>query len=183
MALGETAELPRNGPAFGPNQGNIAFLPPKSMVCGPIACHEGFRNPWPDPSLHPHVRLSLCVVAPLKIAFLINTYPRASHSFIRREVQALERTGIAVHRFAMRSDRAGLKDPADLAEDDRTEHVLAQPKAALLRGAFAVMLARPGQALSALRLALRLGRAGQCARASSGLSGRGGVYRRALSGR
>jgi hypothetical protein len=56
----------------------------------------------------------------VKIAFLVNTYPRASHSFIRREIAALERQGVEVHRFAMRSDRGALADPADLAEDDRT---------------------------------------------------------------
>lgn len=64
----------------------------------------------------------------MKIAYIVNTYPRASHSFIRREIHALERLGHSVHRFAMRSDRANLVDPADLAEDDLTEHVLAAPK-------------------------------------------------------
>ena len=76
--------------------------------------------------------------SPVNIAYLINTYPRASHSFIRREIQAVERQGLTVHRFAMRSDRAALKDAGDLAEDDRTEHVLAQPKLALLRSALNV---------------------------------------------
>ena len=96
--------------------------------------------------------------SPVKIAYLINTYPRASHSFIRREIQAVERQGLTVHRFAMRSDRAALKDAGDLAEDDRTEHVLAQPKLALLRSALGWLAARPGQALAATVLAWRLGR-------------------------
>ncbi len=96
--------------------------------------------------------------SPVNIAYLINTYPRASHSFIRREIQAVERQGLTVHRFAMRSDRAALKDAGDLAEDDRTEHVLAQPKLALLRSALGWLAARPGQALAATVLAWRLGR-------------------------
>ncbi len=94
----------------------------------------------------------------VNIAYLINTYPRASHSFIRREIQAVERQGLTVHRFAMRSDRAALKDAGDLAEDDRTEHVLAQPKLALLRSALGWLTGRPGQALAATVQAWRLGR-------------------------
>ena len=98
------------------------------------------------------------VNSPVTIAYLINTYPRASHSFIRREIQAVERQGLGVHRFAMRTDRAALKDAADLEEDGRTEHVLALPKLALLRSALALLAARPALALAALALALRLGR-------------------------
>ncbi|MDO9525895.1 MAG: colanic acid biosynthesis glycosyltransferase WcaL, partial [Gemmobacter sp.] len=42
----------------------------------------------------------------MKIAYVINSYPRPSHSFIRREIAALERQGVTVLRFAMRGDRA-----------------------------------------------------------------------------
>lgn len=87
----------------------------------------------------------------MRIGYLVNTYPRASHSFIRREVHALERQGHHIHRFAMRSDRAALVDPADLAEDDRTEHLLKHP----LRMAVSAIgwLARhPLRAAKALRM-------------------------------
>lgn len=94
---------------------------------------------------------------PLRIAYLVNTYPRASHSFIRREVLALERQGIAVHRFAMRSDRASLKDAADLAEDARCEHVLEVPRLTLLRQAAGLVVRRPGRALAALGMAWAMG--------------------------
>lgn len=63
----------------------------------------------------------------MQVAYLVNSYPLPSHSFIRREIQALERRGVRVHRFAMRGDRARLVDPGDIAEFDRTEHVLARP--------------------------------------------------------
>lgn len=72
----------------------------------------------------------------MKIAYLVNTYPRASHTFIRREIAAMERQGFVVHRFAMRSDRGALVEAADLAEDDRTEHVLLAGKGALLAAGF-----------------------------------------------
>ena len=96
----------------------------------------------------------------MKIAYLVNTYPRASHSFIRREIQALERVGYAVHRFAMRSDRAALVDPADLAEDDATEHVLALGGRRLGVSAVRWVVRHPRAAMTALKLAWRCGAAG-----------------------
>lgn len=104
------------------------------------------------------------IVPQLTIAYLVNTYPRASHSFIRREIQALERQGLMLHRFAMRTDRAALKDPADLAEDARTEHVLSVPKLRLLRLSLSTLAAHPARALAAVRLALSLGGAANARR-------------------
>lgn len=94
----------------------------------------------------------------LKIALLVNTYPRASHTFIRREVQALERLGFAVHRFAMRSDRTALADPADRAEDQRTEHLLEQGKAGLVINALGWLARHPLRGLRAACTALAMGR-------------------------
>lgn len=105
----------------------------------------------------------------MHLAYLVNTYPRASHTFIRREIAALEALGHTVHRFAMRSDRAALKDAADLAEDARTEHVL-KDRAALARSALTMPL-RPGFA-AALRLAMSCG-----ARGAGGGDGTGGRLR------
>ncbi len=93
----------------------------------------------------------------MKLAYLINTYPRASHSFIRREVQALERMGWHITRFAMRSDASALVDPADIAEDARTEHILKAGAWNLIRTATKWMLKRPLKSLRALRLAYRCG--------------------------
>lgn len=93
----------------------------------------------------------------MHIAYLVNTYPRASHTFIRREIQALERMGCAVHRFAMRSDRAALRDAADRDEDRRTGHLLEGGKVRLIVSALGWMARRPYRAATALRLALRCG--------------------------
>jgi colanic acid/amylovoran biosynthesis glycosyltransferase len=93
----------------------------------------------------------------MKLAYLINTYPRASHSFIRREVQALERQGWHITRFALRSDAAALVDPADIAEDARTEHLLKAGAWRLIRTAAAWMVKRPLKSLRALRLAYQCG--------------------------
>ncbi len=108
----------------------------------------------------------------MKIAYLVNTYPRASHTFIRREIAALERQGHSVLRLSMRSDRAALKDAADLAENRRTEHVLEMGGRRLATSAFGWMAARPGQAVKALRLALACG-----ARGAGGVPGTGGRLR------
>ena len=38
----------------------------------------------------------------MRIAYLINQYPKVSHSFIRREILALERQGFEITRIAIR---------------------------------------------------------------------------------
>ncbi len=94
----------------------------------------------------------------MRVAYLVNTYPRPSHSFIRREIQALERQGFEVRRFAIRGDRAALVDPADIAECDRTELVLAQGAARIALAAAAEALRAPVAWFAALRLAVACGR-------------------------
>jgi colanic acid/amylovoran biosynthesis glycosyltransferase len=39
----------------------------------------------------------------MRIAYLIKQYPKVSHSFIRREIQALERQGVNVMRIGLRA--------------------------------------------------------------------------------
>ena len=38
----------------------------------------------------------------IRVAYLVNQYPRVSHSFIRREILALEGRGLEVQRIALR---------------------------------------------------------------------------------
>jgi colanic acid/amylovoran biosynthesis glycosyltransferase len=108
----------------------------------------------------------------LKLAYLVNTYPRASHTFIRREIQALERIAVPVHRFAMRSDRDALVDAADIAEDYRTEHVLEMGLVRLFTTLIGWIIGHPWQSLRALALAWACG-----ARGAGGPSGTGGRLR------
>lgn len=98
---------------------------------------------------------------PLKVAYVLNSYPQPSHSFIRREIQALERQGIEVLRLAMRPGSAPLVDPADQAEAGRTRYVLQAGLLRLLLALATQALRRPVRLLQALRLAIRLGRAAQ----------------------
>jgi colanic acid/amylovoran biosynthesis glycosyltransferase len=94
---------------------------------------------------------------PVKLGYIINTYPRVSHSFIRREVLALERLGWDVHRFAMRSAKAELVDPADIAEDARTEHLLKTGAWPLAKVALGWITRRPARGFAGLWLAWRCG--------------------------
>ena len=94
----------------------------------------------------------------MHVAYLINQYPGLSHSFIRREIQALERQGVRVDRYAVRPHDQGELSPEDEAEEVRTRTLLAEPKGRLLRDAAATLLTRPAQAFGALGTAMRLGR-------------------------
>lgn len=125
--------------------------------------------PPPPPMLRPAPCQRLPAV---KLAYLVNTYPQPSQSFIRREVQALERMDWQIHRFALRSDRARLVDPADIAEDSRTEHIVDKGGWQVMRLALPFAARRPMAALRSLRLAMACG-----ARGAGGLPGTGGRLR------
>ena len=92
----------------------------------------------------------------MRLAYLCNLYPAVSHSFVRREIEGVERIGHEVHRFSLRLARSDLKDEADLNEARRTEAVLGRGVTALLGSAIPLSLSRPGKSLSALAMAYRL---------------------------
>jgi len=92
----------------------------------------------------------------LKIAYFINQYPKVSHSFIRREILALERQGFDVMRIALRGWRETLPDPDDLAEQARTHYVLRNGVAPLLIDALRVILQAPRRFIKAAYLTLRM---------------------------
>src|SRR3954468_12514043 len=60
----------------------------------------------------------------MAIAYLINSYPMGSQSFIRREIRALERGGAEVVRIALRGWHESPVDPDDRDEQRRTQYVL-----------------------------------------------------------
>jgi colanic acid/amylovoran biosynthesis glycosyltransferase len=94
----------------------------------------------------------------MRIAYLINHYPAVSHTFIRREVAALERLGIEVHRYALRGWDGTLVDPADLHEREATRFVLRRGGLALLATLMGTVISRPARFSAALRLATGLSR-------------------------
>ncbi len=88
-----------------------------------------------------------------RIAYLVNHYPKASHSFIRREIQALEALGSPVLRIALRGWNDRLVDPADAAERERTRYVLQRGGVALVASMLRLATTRPVRFLAALRTA------------------------------
>ena len=92
----------------------------------------------------------------LKIAYLINQYPKVSHTFIRREIQALERLGLTVHRFALRGWDVPVADAQDEDERARTSYVLRRGLVGLFAPVLAALLLHPVGLLAALSLAWRL---------------------------
>ena len=57
------------------------------------------------------------------IGYLTSEYPKPSHTFVRRELVALESLGWDIERFSVRRFAGSLADPADQTEAERT-HVL-----------------------------------------------------------
>lgn len=94
----------------------------------------------------------------MKIAYFINQYPKVSHSFIRREILALERQGFEVVRIALRGWRETLPDPDDGSEQVRTRYVLRRGVGPLLIDALRVMLRSPIRFVEALSLAILMAR-------------------------
>ncbi|MDR7052101.1 glycosyltransferase involved in cell wall biosynthesis [Duganella sp. 3397] len=94
----------------------------------------------------------------MKIAYLINQYPKVSHSFIRREILALERQGFEVERFALRGWADQLVDAEDLREREKTRYLLRDGALALAKSMFSELVRAPGQFFGAAKLAVRMAR-------------------------
>ena len=94
----------------------------------------------------------------MKIAYFVNHYPKVSHSFIRREILALERQGIDVQRIALRGWNDPLPDEEDRLEQGRTRYVLQRGVWALLVPTFRVLLRSPARFFAAVRLAMKMAR-------------------------
>jgi glycosyltransferase involved in cell wall biosynthesis len=92
----------------------------------------------------------------VKIAYLVNEYPKTSHSFIRREIAALEDNGVDVERISIRRPTK-LVDDADRVEAVRTWVLLDAGLTRLALSAFAELARRPTRFLAALRTAWKLG--------------------------
>jgi colanic acid/amylovoran biosynthesis glycosyltransferase len=92
----------------------------------------------------------------LKIAYFINQYPKVSHTFIRREILALESHGFEVVRIALRGWQETLLDRDDLAEQTRTRYVLRDGVAPLFIDALRVMIRSPWRFIKTAHLAVRM---------------------------
>jgi glycosyltransferase involved in cell wall biosynthesis len=92
----------------------------------------------------------------VRFAYLCNLYPAVSHSFIRREIEGIERLGHEVRRFSLRPARTDLKDEADLREARLTETILCNGTVRLGLAALALSISRPMKTVRAISAAGRL---------------------------
>jgi glycosyltransferase involved in cell wall biosynthesis len=97
----------------------------------------------------------------VKIAYLINQYPQASQSFIRREIQALEAQGFQIDRFTLRTWDQELVDPNDQVEKTKTRIVLGVGLFGLIKASLIAFCTRPMRFARAFVLAMKMGKNGE----------------------
>lgn len=94
----------------------------------------------------------------MKIAYLINQYPKVSHSFIRREILALEKLGITISRYSIRHvPLNALVDNQDLAEYYKTSVILSHSIASLFFASIRMLAFSPAKFFEASKTAFFLG--------------------------
>ena len=91
-----------------------------------------------------------------RIAYFTNQYPKVSHSFIRREILALEKQGLIIQRIALRGWNDELVDEEDIGERKQTHYLLQGGIAGLLLALTRIILTRPIRFMSAFSLALKM---------------------------
>jgi colanic acid/amylovoran biosynthesis glycosyltransferase len=95
----------------------------------------------------------------MALAYLLNSYPMTSTTFIRREIAAVEAAGVPVKRFAVRHWGEHLVDPDDKAEQAHTEYLLTGNVGALLPGLIGALFRHPARLIGTLPILLSLIRA------------------------
>lgn len=93
----------------------------------------------------------------LGVAYLTGEYPRATDTFIQREVAELRKLGLTIETFSIRrTDERELVGPEQRSERDGTTYILARAGSPLrlLADHAAVLLSSPGRYFRALRLAM-----------------------------
>ncbi|NEU13494.1 glycosyltransferase family 4 protein [Methylobacterium sp. BTF04] len=79
----------------------------------------------------------------MKLAYLMNTYPMTSATFIRREIEAIEALGQPIQRYAVRVWDQDLVDPRDRAEREVTHYLLTGNLRGLLRACIRELAGNP----------------------------------------
>ncbi len=97
-------------------------------------------------------------IALKRIGYLINQYPMASQTFIRREIAAIEAMGTPIKRYAVRGWDTPLIDSDDQSEAAKTRHIVDVGIPRLLWALLATVVSRPRKFARALAESWRLGR-------------------------
>lgn len=80
----------------------------------------------------------------MRIAYLVSAYPAVSHTFIRREIEAMRRRGAEVFTFSVRrTDPSELHFESDIREAEQTRAILPTDPFTLIRDHAWAILRRP----------------------------------------
>jgi glycosyltransferase involved in cell wall biosynthesis len=91
----------------------------------------------------------------MRLAYLTSQYPAASHTFIRREIEALRGLGQHVDTFSVRAPAADeLQGEADRSEGGKTFYILRQSPFAFAGAHMAAIFTRPARYFRTFALAL-----------------------------
>ncbi|GJL93620.1 MAG: colanic acid biosynthesis glycosyltransferase WcaL [Hyphococcus sp.] len=93
----------------------------------------------------------------MRVAYFVNQYPGISHSFVRREIQALERQSVDVVRYAIRPSKDDIISDEDRLEFERTRHIVKVGKLSLLATMSKQILTDPVRSAQAFLKAIGLG--------------------------
>jgi colanic acid/amylovoran biosynthesis glycosyltransferase len=94
----------------------------------------------------------------MRIAYLVNQYPTISHSFIRREILALERQGHEVFRISVRGWGVDQRSKEDQLEQTRTRYVLQGGPGPLAWAFLVSLLTHPIRLIKTLGLVWKVSR-------------------------
>lgn len=94
----------------------------------------------------------------MRVGYFVNQYPKVSHSFIRREILALEAQGCVVQRYALRGWDAEVADPADEHERQNTGYILQGGAPSVVVRGLLEGFSSPGKFLGTLKMAWRMNR-------------------------
>lgn len=92
----------------------------------------------------------------MRIGYIVSEYPKVSHTFIRREIAAIEAHGIEVERMSIR-DGGEVVDPLDRIERARTTRLLDGGAGHLLIAGFRCLMRAPLRTLRTFWMACRMG--------------------------
>jgi colanic acid/amylovoran biosynthesis glycosyltransferase len=94
----------------------------------------------------------------MQIGYLTTEYPKVSHTFIRNEIQEVERLGVRVVRIAVRGWAEPVVDEADIEEKAKTRYLLGHSAGTYVREVIAALVHHPMGLLRAMVEALALSR-------------------------
>ena len=93
----------------------------------------------------------------MRVAYFINRYPAPYHTYIRREIRAMELLGVPTFRYALRPAEQYSGHPEDQLEERLTKHILRAGIPEILWCCVTALLTKPAASTRAIWETIRLG--------------------------